>query len=137
MLPFIRTASRPHLRAASVQILAIRSNTTGATSNVLRFGKSATKFHGYVVLILRFVIVLDFHSTCTDRDPAESFLSPTNQKLLKSMTRLRLDKVYRKRVVLNNRVEYKFMTTEQIEDEVRSAITKAEALLQMPPVMQV
>lgn len=53
------------------------------------------------------------------------------------MTRLRLDKVYRKRAVLNNKVEYKFMTTEQIEDEVRVAIGKAEALLQMPPVVQV
>lgn len=53
------------------------------------------------------------------------------------MTRLRLDKVYRKRAVLNNKVEYKFMTTEQIEDEVRTSISKAEALLQMPPVMKV
>lgn len=72
-----------------------------------------------------------------DRDPAAQFLEPNTQKLLKSMTRLRLDKVYRKRAVLNNKVEYKFMTTEQIEDEVRTSISKAEALLQMPPVMKV
>lgn len=72
-----------------------------------------------------------------ERDPAGLFISPENQKLLKSLTRLRLDKVYRKRVVLNNKVEYKFMTTEEIEAEIKSAFKKAEAMLQMPPVVKV
>lgn len=53
------------------------------------------------------------------------------------MTRLRLDKVYRKRAILNNKVEYKFMTTEQIEGEIKAAIRKADALLQMPPIVMV
>lgn len=53
------------------------------------------------------------------------------------MTRLRLDKVYRKRVVLNNKIEYKFMTTEEIEAEIKTAFRKAEALLQMPPVVKI
>lgn len=53
------------------------------------------------------------------------------------MTRLRLDKVYRKRAILNNKVEYKFMTTEQIENEIKSAIKKADTLLQMPPIVMV
>lgn len=72
-----------------------------------------------------------------DRDPAGDFLNPLNQKLLKSLTRLRLDKVYRKRVVLNNKIEYKFMTTEEIEAEIKTAFRKAEAMLQMPPVVKV
>lgn len=72
-----------------------------------------------------------------ERDPAVDFIAPANQKLLKSLTRLRLDKVYRKRVVLNNKIEYKFMTTEEIEAEIKKAFHKAESLLQMPPVVKV
>lgn len=78
-----------------------------------------------------------FGTYFTDRDPAVEFLNPANQKLLKSLTRLRLEKVYRKRVVLNNKVEYKFMTTEEIEAEIKTAFRKAEAMLQMPPVVKV
>lgn len=73
----------------------------------------------------------------TDKDPGKHFIHPQTQKLLKSMTRLRLDKVYRKRAVLNNKVEYKFMTTEQIENAIKAAIEKTDALLQMPPIVQV
>lgn len=73
----------------------------------------------------------------TDKDPGPAFIDPRTQKLLKSMTRLQLDKVYRKRAILNNKVEYKFMTTEQIEDEIKAAIRKADALLQMPPIVMV
>lgn len=72
-----------------------------------------------------------------DKDPCNPFLNQQNQKLLKSMTRLRLDKVYRKKAVLNNKVEYKFMTTEQIENEIKSAFKRAENLLQMPPIVKV
>lgn len=72
-----------------------------------------------------------------DKDPGQPFIHPQTQKLLKSMTRLRLDKVYRKRAVANNKVEYKFMTTEQIESAVKAAIDKTNALLQMPPIVQV
>lgn len=89
---------------------------------------------GYVCVV---TLMIRLFRVIPDRDPAGDFLDPVTQKLLKSMTRLRLDKVYRKRVVLNNKVEYKFMTTEQIEDEVRASISKAEALLQMPPIIQV
>ena len=57
--------------------------------------------------------------------------------MLKSLTQMRLEKVYRKRTVKYNKVEYKFMTTEQIENEVKLSIKKANKLLQMPPIVKV
>lgn len=72
-----------------------------------------------------------------DKDPGPAFIDSQTQKLLKSMTRMQLDKIYRKRAILNNKVEYKFMTTEQIENEIKAAIRKADALLQMPPIVMV
>lgn len=73
----------------------------------------------------------------TDKDPSPKFTDTETQKLLKSITRLQLNKIFRKRPNEVNTVEYKFMTTEQIEDEIKSAFEKAEYLLQMPPIVQV
>ncbi|XP_055689665.1 28S ribosomal protein S22, mitochondrial [Lutzomyia longipalpis] len=72
-----------------------------------------------------------------DRDPAPHFFSAKVQKLLKSLTRLDLDKVYRKRTVPENVVEYKFMTTEQVQKEIEEGLRKAQRMLQMPPVVAV
>uniref|UniRef100_A0A1B0DNZ0 Uncharacterized protein n=1 Tax=Phlebotomus papatasi TaxID=29031 RepID=A0A1B0DNZ0_PHLPP len=72
----------------------------------------------------------------TDRDPAPEFFNGKIQKLLKSLTRLDLDKVYRRRTVSRNAVEYKFMTTEQVQQEIENSLRKARKLLQMPPVVQ-
>lgn len=73
----------------------------------------------------------------TDKDPSPKFVDTETQKLLKSITRLQLNKIFRKRPNEVNTVEYKFMTTEQIEDEIKSAFEKAEYLLQMPPIVKV
>ncbi|KAJ6642493.1 28S ribosomal protein S22, mitochondrial [Pseudolycoriella hygida] len=71
------------------------------------------------------------------KDPAPKFIDAETQKLLKSITRLQLDKIFRNRPNPINTVEYKFMTTEEIENEVKKAFTKARELLQMPPIVQV
>lgn len=80
---------------------------------------------------------LRFFHLNTDKDPGPKFTDTETQKLLKSITRLQLNKIYRKRPNKVNSVEYKFMTTEQIEDEIKSAFEKAEYLLQMPPIVKV
>ncbi|XP_055533861.1 28S ribosomal protein S22, mitochondrial [Wyeomyia smithii] len=70
-----------------------------------------------------------------DKDPGPAFIRQDVQKLLRSMTRLELDKVFRKRAVKNNTVEYRFMTDEQLREEVKKSIGRAEKLLQMPPIV--
>ncbi|GAB0100534.1 mitochondrial ribosomal protein S22 [Sergentomyia squamirostris] len=72
-----------------------------------------------------------------DRDPAPQFFSEKIQNLLKSLTRLDLDKIYRRRTVPKNEVEYKFLTTEQVQKEIEDGLRRARKLLQMPPVVQV
>lgn len=70
-----------------------------------------------------------------EKDPSADFLNPKIQSYLKSLTRIRLDKVFRKRSVSDNTVEYKFLTTEQLENEFKKIISEAESNLQMPPVV--
>lgn len=65
------------------------------------------------------------------------FIQDDVQKLLKSLTRLELDRVFRKRSVKDNTVAYKFMTDDQLRQEVMQSIGRAERLLQMPPVVDV
>lgn len=72
-----------------------------------------------------------------DKDPGPVFMRDDVQKLLRSMTRLELDRVFRKRSVRDNTVQYKFMTDDQLRQEVRQSIGRAERLLQMPPVVNV
>ncbi|XP_058066435.1 small ribosomal subunit protein mS22 [Anopheles bellator] len=70
------------------------------------------------------------------KDPASAFLRDDVQKLLKSITRLELDKVFRKRAVKDNTVQYRFMTDAQLRQELVKSIQQAEQMLQMPPVVQ-
>lgn len=42
-----------------------------------------------------------------DKDPGPLFINPETQKILKSITRLDFEKVFRKRTVPRNDVEYK------------------------------
>ncbi|XP_023308636.2 28S ribosomal protein S22, mitochondrial [Lucilia cuprina] len=72
-----------------------------------------------------------------DKDPQPLFTDPETQKLLKSITQLRLSKVFRKRAVKDNSVEYKFMTSEDLEEEFRKTVEKAKLKLQMPPVVKI
>lgn len=53
------------------------------------------------------------------------------------MTRMQFEKVFRKRSLLKNETELKFMTIEQFEREVSDAVRRAEKMLQMPPIVKV
>lgn len=81
--------------------------------------------------------MLRIRSFIVDKDPSQKFTDNETQKILKSITRLQLNKIFRKRPTESNTVEYKFMTTEQIEDEIEKSFEKAEYLLQMPPIVKV
>lgn len=72
-----------------------------------------------------------------DNDPQPLFTDPETQKLLKSITQLQLQKVFRHTTVPKNSTEYKFMTTEELEEEYRKTIDRAKSKLQMPPVVKV
>lgn len=72
-----------------------------------------------------------------DKDPQPLFTDSETQKLLQSITQLQLKKVFRKQTVADNKVEYKFMTTEELEDEFVKAVEKAKTKLQMPPVVKI
>ena len=77
--------------------VAARSNSTAA-SIIYNYGRY------FICLLLKIQ-----YSWChiLDKDPAPSFLHPETQNLLKSMTRMQFEKVFRKRSVKNNTVEYK------------------------------
>lgn len=64
-------------------------------------------------------------------------MDPVTQKLLRSMTQMNIEKVFRKTAVVNNEATCKFMNTEQVEMEYRNAIKLAGKRLQMPPVVQI
>lgn len=73
-----------------------------------------------------------------DRDPAPLFFNTEVQGLLKTLTRVDLKKVYRKRkdgAKLEPPV-YKFMTDEDLEAALNEAKAKSESRLQMPPVVK-
>lgn len=72
-----------------------------------------------------------------DNDPQPVFSDPETQKLLKSLTQLQLDKVFRKAAVAKNTSECKFMTTEELEEEFIKTVERAKVKLQMPPVLKV
>ncbi|XP_065371905.1 small ribosomal subunit protein mS22 [Calliphora vicina] len=72
-----------------------------------------------------------------DKDPQPLFTDPETQKLLKSITQLKLNKIFRKHTTKDNSVEYKFMTTEELEEEFRKTVEKAKIKLQMPPVVNI
>lgn len=75
-----------------------------------------------------------------DRDPAPLYFNPEVQSLLKTLTRVNLDKVFRKRKLGDRALEiptYKFMTDEQLQETIKEAKKRADDLLQMPPVVQV
>uniref|UniRef100_A0A2M4AQ95 Putative mitochondrial 28s ribosomal protein s22 n=1 Tax=Anopheles triannulatus TaxID=58253 RepID=A0A2M4AQ95_9DIPT len=71
-----------------------------------------------------------------EKDPGPAFMREDVQQLLKSLTRLELDKVFRKRSVKDNTVEYRFMTDDQLRQELVQSINHAQQMLQMPPVVQ-
>ncbi|CAH0557079.1 unnamed protein product [Brassicogethes aeneus] len=76
----------------------------------------------------------------TKTDPAPLFFNKEVQSLLKSLTRVEVAKVFKKRKLGEKRLgdpEFKFMTQEQLDVKLKKAQQKAEELLQIPPVLAV
>lgn len=76
-----------------------------------------------------------------EQDPAPKFFSPNVQVLLKRLTRPDFSKVFRKRTNHGLNIlktpTYKFLTNEELEEEIAKANEKADRLLQMPPIVKV
>ncbi|KAI4465800.1 mitochondrial 28s ribosomal protein s22 [Holotrichia oblita] len=75
-----------------------------------------------------------------ENDPAPLFFNNEIQSLLKTLTRVNLNKVYRKRKLGQKKLDlpkYKFVTDEQLQQMVKDAEIKTEEILQMPPVLKV
>lgn len=67
------------------------------------------------------------------------FFSDNVQDLLKKLTRIDINKTFRRQMNEKRMADpkYKFMTTEQVQEALKNAIKKAEEKLQMPPVVPV
>uniref|UniRef100_A0A2A4J520 28S ribosomal protein S22, mitochondrial n=1 Tax=Heliothis virescens TaxID=7102 RepID=A0A2A4J520_HELVI len=76
-----------------------------------------------------------------EQDPAPKFFSSNVQVLLKRLTRPDYNKVFRKRtnqgLSMLRTPTYKFLTNEELEEEIAKANERADRLLQMPPVVKV
>jgi len=75
-----------------------------------------------------------------DRDPAPLYFNSDVQALLKSLARVNLGIVYKKRKLGDKALEqptYRFMTDEQLQETLREAKQRVDDILQMPPVVQV
>lgn len=75
------------------------------------------------------------------QDPAPKFFSSNVQILLKRLTRPDFNKVFRKRTNQGLNIlktpTYKFLTNEELEEELAKANERADRLLQMPPIVKV
>ncbi|KAG5889646.1 hypothetical protein JTB14_028924 [Gonioctena quinquepunctata] len=73
-------------------------------------------------------------------DPAPVFFNKEVQSLLRTLTRVDLEKVNRRRKLGGKKLadsEYRFMTDEQLQQAIQEAKVKTEELLQIPPVVAV
>lgn len=74
----------------------------------------------------------------TDRDPAPLFFNQEVQQLLKTLTRVDYNKVFRT-IKLGQRIdapEYRFVTNAELDALMAESKKKAEERLQMPPVVK-
>lgn len=72
-------------------------------------------------------------------DPAPIYFHPEVQSLLKTLTRIDLSKVYRKRKLGGRKLAlptYKFVTNEELQELVEDANERVNEVLQMPPVLK-
>ncbi|KAF5287955.1 hypothetical protein FQA39_LY15593 [Lamprigera yunnana] len=75
-----------------------------------------------------------------ERDPAPIFFHEEIQGILKSLTRVDLSRVFKKKKLGDTKLElpvYKFMTDEQLQESLELSKKRAQEVLQMPPVVQV
>ncbi|RZB38932.1 28S ribosomal protein S22, mitochondrial [Asbolus verrucosus] len=73
-------------------------------------------------------------------DPGPIFMKNEVQHLLKTLTRIDLAKVFRKRKLGNKQLEqptYKFMTDAQLEEALNEVKKKVDKIIQIPPVVSV
>ncbi|KAF7283360.1 hypothetical protein GWI33_000868 [Rhynchophorus ferrugineus] len=73
-------------------------------------------------------------------DPAPLFFNDEVQSLLRLLTRVDYNKVFRKRKLGKNQLsdpEYKFMTDAELKESLKEAQKKADELLQIPPVVKI
>ncbi|KAL1512469.1 hypothetical protein ABEB36_002055 [Hypothenemus hampei] len=73
-------------------------------------------------------------------DPANIFLNKNVQNLLKSLTRVDYDKIFKRRKLGSKTLtdpEYKFMTDKELQEALAEAQHTAEELLQIPPIVKV
>ncbi|XP_066255347.1 small ribosomal subunit protein mS22 [Euwallacea similis] len=98
----------------------------------------ATKFRDSYLGTRR---LLNYTALCYDgKDPAAIFINNDIQQLLRSLTRVDYNKVFRRRKLGASKLEdpeYKFMTDAQLQQSLKEAEQKAEELLQIPPVLKV
>ncbi|KAG0703012.1 28S ribosomal protein S22, mitochondrial [Chionoecetes opilio] len=73
-----------------------------------------------------------------DRDPAPLFFDTNVQDILKRVTGRNYNKIFRRRFDENKLKppKYEFLTEGQLNEQMEEARKKAEALLQMPPVVR-
>lgn len=74
------------------------------------------------------------------QDPGPIFIKTEVQSLLRTLTRVDLAKVYRKRKLGGKALEqpvYKFMTDEQLREAFEEARRKVDEIIQIPPVVKV
>lgn len=78
-------------------------------------------------------------STEISGNSTQMFFNDNVQDLLKKLTRIDLNVVFRNRMNEEPMTDpmYKFMTTQQVEEALKNARKKAEEKLQMPPVVPV
>ncbi|XP_066143392.1 small ribosomal subunit protein mS22 [Euwallacea fornicatus] len=104
----------------------------------LRMRTVATKFRDSYLGTRRF---LNYTALCyDDKDPAALFFNNDIQQLLRSLTRVDYNKVFRRRKLGASQLEdpeYKFMTDAELQQSLQEAKEKAEELLQIPPVLKV
>ncbi|XP_077284032.1 mitochondrial ribosomal protein S22 [Arctopsyche grandis] len=107
---------------------------------LLRFTKTASSPHLSLVYLQQRLFNNLPLAYNTENDPAPYFFSPKVQRLLKYLTRVDHSKVFRHRTNYGEKIletpEYKFMTDKQLQEEIEKMKTRAERLLQMPPVIQ-
>merc|ERR1712106_1309669 len=91
-------------------------------------------------------LLVQFSRSCStsinrydDKDPAPYFFEPKVQEILKRVTGMNFEKIFRRKAD-GSKLEvpkYEFLTEEELQEKLQDARNKAEKLLQMPPILKV
>uniref|UniRef100_T1IVR2 28S ribosomal protein S22, mitochondrial n=1 Tax=Strigamia maritima TaxID=126957 RepID=T1IVR2_STRMM len=71
-----------------------------------------------------------------EQDQAPYFFNDKVKKILTNITGLELEKVYKPKQMIPSDPEYKFVTSEELEQMIEKAKQRSNEKLQMPPVLQ-